>query len=174
MKTVAVLYAMPGSVYHAVPGVDVWDKVRDARYYVGPYPVVAHPPCAQWSRLRAFAGDDEAEKNCAHFALAQVRRFGGVLEHPAGSAFWPAVGLPAPGCYDSAGWTLAVSQKWFGHECEKLTLLYVSGVLPADVPDIPFDLAEAERTVSQQHSGDRSKTPRLFADWLVQLARSVR
>jgi hypothetical protein len=66
-------------------------KARDARLYAGPYPVVAHPPCERWGRYwggapaqfpRLKLGDDSG---CFAAALAAVRKFGGVLEHPEGS-----------------------------------------------------------------------------------------
>jgi hypothetical protein len=66
--------------------IDCWDAARDARLYAGPHPVVAHPPCGPWGRLRhLYKGD---EHDCATRAVEQVRAFGGVLEHPAGSLLW--------------------------------------------------------------------------------------
>src|SRR5882724_1290668 len=56
-QTVAALYVDPNGVYANLPGVEVWDEARDARQYAGPWPVVAHPPCASWS---AWAGMREA------------------------------------------------------------------------------------------------------------------
>ena len=49
MRTVAALYVESDGPYAGLDGVDVWDEARDARTYAGPYPVVAHPPCARWS-----------------------------------------------------------------------------------------------------------------------------
>lgn len=52
---VAVLFARQDSTYKALSGVDVYDIDRDARTFQGGMPVVAHPPCRAWGRLRAFA-----------------------------------------------------------------------------------------------------------------------
>lgn len=89
--TVAVLYAYADGPYAGLDGVDVWDVTRDARTYAGPHPVVAHPPCERWGRywhggpsakVRRTKGDDGG---CFASALASVRRWGGVLEHPEAS-----------------------------------------------------------------------------------------
>ena len=90
MQTVAVLFARSDSVYKTLPGCDVYDMERDARIYDGPHPVVAHPPCRAWGRLRVFASPRPDERNLARLAVAMVREFGGVLEHPAGSTLWAA------------------------------------------------------------------------------------
>ena len=50
---VAALYVETNGVYYGLPDVDPWDEERDARLYDGPWPVVAHPPCARWVRGRA-------------------------------------------------------------------------------------------------------------------------
>jgi hypothetical protein len=61
--------------------------------------------------------------NLARLAVALVREFGGVLEHPAGSTLWKAQKLPRPGERDQyGGWTLEAPQKWWGHKAEKATL----------------------------------------------------
>ena len=48
---VAALYVETNGVYAGLPDVDLWDEARDARLYAGPWPVVAHPPCARWCQL---------------------------------------------------------------------------------------------------------------------------
>ncbi len=138
-QTVAALYVETGGVYFGLPGVDPWDEQRDARLYDGPHPVVAHPPCARWSRLAGFTearfglkrGDDGG---CFDAALRAVRGFGGVIEHPAYSAAWARFELPKPVARD--GWTLAfdggascyVEQGRYGLPVKKATWLYAYGV----------------------------------------------
>lgn len=169
---VAVLFAREDSVYKRLPGVDVFDLARDARTYHGPLPVVAHPPCRAWGRLRHFAKPRPDEKALALFAVHAVRSWGGVLEHPANSTLWPAAGLPAPGALDCfGGFTYPVSQQWFGHRAPKLTWLYVCGVQPRAIPVVPFELGTAAGRIARMGQREREATPEAFARWLVELAR---
>lgn len=179
---VAVLFARADSVYKTLPGLDVWDIERDALRWSGGCPVVAHPPCRAWGRLRQFAKPRDGEKELALFAVDKVRRFGGVLEHPEGSTLWAAAKLPYPGGERDAwgGWTLPIHQHWFGHRAEKATLLYIVGCAPADVPAIPLRIDEPTHCIRPTKSyprkpsvtkAEREHTPPQLAEWLVELAR---
>ncbi len=180
----AVLFARADSVYKTLSGCDVWDIERDARRWPGGAPVVAHPPCRSWGRLRTFAKPRPGEKELALWAVEQVRCWGGVLEHPAASQLWPACGLPEPGRFDSAGgWTLPIHQHWFGHRAEKATLLYIVGVAPRDVPEMPMRIDEPTHVVQSRKrqnyrphitKAEREHTPLVLAQWLVELARRTR
>jgi hypothetical protein len=87
---ISALYVQTDGAYYGLKGVDPWDEVRDARLYAGPHPVVAHPPCSTWCMLASvnearwgkMIGDDGGTFAAA---LAAVRQYGGVLEHP---AYW--------------------------------------------------------------------------------------
>ena len=146
MHTIAALYVDPRGIYAGVDGIDLWDEARDARLYAGPYPVIAHPPCARWCRLAGLVearwghrrGDDGG---CFAAALAAVRRWGGVLEHPAYSGAWAAHDLARPvrtGGWTVAdfegGWTCHVEQGRYGHRAKKATWLYAHGV--EDLPSL--------------------------------------
>lgn len=179
-NTIAVLFARADSVYRDIEGCDVWDFDRDARKWPGGSQVVAHPPCRAWGRLRTFANPRPDEKDCARWAVAQVRAFGGVLEHPAGSTLWPDQQLPRPGARDAfGGWTLAAPQKWWGHRAEKASWFYVVGCGPLDIPPLPLVLGEAAYVVQTNKRGphrphitrkEREATPPALARWLVNLA----
>lgn len=183
MTSVAALFVRADSVYKRMPGVDAWDAERDARAWPGGSPVVAHPPCRAWGRLRHFARPRPGERELAPWAVAQIRRWGGVLEHPAASKLWPEHGLPEPGQRDAwGGWTLPVDQHWWGHKAEKSTLLYIVGVDPRDIPPIPLVLGEATHVIAtsirragsrrpEVAKAEREHTPPDFAAWLVDLAR---
>lgn len=186
MTSVAVLFARADSNYKTMPECDVYDIDRDARTFKGGLPVVCHPPCRAWGRLRHMANPRPDEKALAIFAVDQVRAWGGVLEHPASSTLWQAAGLPLPGKRDSAGgWTLPVNQHWWGHRAEKATWLYICGIEPRDIPDMPMRLDLPTHVISssaRRNDGSRRKdrpeiskaerehTPPELAKWLVQLA----
>ncbi len=139
--TVAALFVETNGVYFGLPNVDPWDELRDARKYDGPYPVIAHPPCERWGRywsggpsakVRRAKGDDDG---CFASALASVRKWGGVLEHPEASHAWAAHGLARPS--QTGGWGVAdhlggltcqVEQGHYGHPARKKTWLYLNGV----------------------------------------------
>jgi hypothetical protein len=175
MRSVSVLFARSDSCYFELAGVDVWDAVRDARSYTGPGPVICHPPCRAWGRLRHWAKPRPDEKALALFAVDQVRRCGGVLEHPWGSTLWGAAQLPLPGHDPDAwgGFTLLVDQGWWGHPAPKPTYLYIVGVGREQVGDLPVQLQRAAGRTMALSPADRERTPVLFARWLVELARKA-
>lgn len=170
MADVSVLFARSDSCYNDLVA-DVWDIRRDARNYFGNNPVVCHPPCRGWGRLRHLAKPRPDEKALALFAVGQVRRCGGVLEHPLGSALWHEAGLPMPGAVDEfGGWTLRVDQGWWGHPAPKPTYLYIVGTTRDQVGELPVQLQRAGgRTVSLS-AAERERTPVAFARFLVRLA----
>jgi hypothetical protein len=180
-STIAVLFARADSNYKVLPGCDVWDFERDALNWPGGSPVVAHPPCRGWGRMRQFSQASEAEKAMALWAVDQVRRFGGVLEHPESSSLWPAAGLPALGKRDAfGGWTLGIHQHEFGHRAEKATFLYIVGCEPANLPEMPLRLDEPTHCIRPTKSyprkpsvtkAEREHTPAALAAWLCEVAR---
>ena len=104
---IAALYVETNGIYYGLPDVDPWDEQRDARLYEGPWPVVAHPPCARWCALAPMVQAVYGYKighdgGTFEAALESVRRFGGVLEHPAHTRAWGRFGLPRPSL---GGWS---------------------------------------------------------------------
>jgi len=114
---ISVLFARQDSVYKSIPGLDVWDIDRDARNWPGGNPVIAHPPCRSWGRMRQFSKPRPDEKELAIFAVCQVRNWGGVLEHPESSTLWSHCSLPRPRELPDiyGGITISVDQYHFGH-----------------------------------------------------------
>jgi hypothetical protein len=199
-RMIAALYVMADGPYSGLPDVDIWDKARDARSYAGPWPVIAHPPCERWgaywdggpaARGRYKLGDDGG---CFEAALAAVRRWSGILEHPAGSHAWRHFGLVAPigGGWSMAdwlgGWTCCVDQGSYGHRASKATWLYACGVeLPTlewgrARKQLPVEGATPEQRRRLIRTGvcqrlskrQRAATPDKFRDLLISIARTAR
>jgi hypothetical protein len=194
VAVIAALYVAKGGCYFGQPGVDPWDEARDARLYAGPHPVVAHPPCSAWCKLAGLVearwGHKRGEDGgCFEAALASVRRWGGVLEHPAESYAWRKFGLLPPvkgGGWSVAdwdgGWTCHVEQGHYGHKARKATWLYAFG---ADLPQLTWGRAPASAVVSwcaNRHVGHLPRigkaaaaaSPPEFRDMLLSIARSAK
>lgn len=184
--TVAALYVDPRGPYPAMPGVEAWDERRDARAYAGPHPVVAHPPCGPWGAFAHMCKNQP--RDLGPLAVEQVRRWGGVLEHPARSKLWHHAGLPLPGQLPDAlgGVTIEVNQVDWGHACMKPTWLYLVGVRLDAYPRRPkatpthgiwFSSFEYAGRAGPRLKGAskeiRRRTPPEFAEFLVSLARRV-
>lgn len=185
---VAALFVRADSIYKTMAGVDCWDMERDARNWPGGCPVVAHPPCRLWAKLRQFANaaDPVAERQLAIDAVGRVREFGGVIEHPAESTLWAACGMPTPGRAPDlfGGWTAEIRQCDWGHKAEKLTWLYIVGCHPDALPELPGRreptcVIKPQRGVPRDGrkivtKAEREHTPPDLAEWLVELARRTR
>lgn len=179
MKQVAALFVRADSIYKTMPAVDCYDIDRDARTFNSNLPIVAHPPCRAWGRLRQFAKPREDEKELGLLAVDLVRKNGGVLEHPAQSTLFTARNLPKPAeFYDEfGGYTIEIEQYHFGHRAEKKTWLYIVGC--NRLPKIPFRPGRATHCVRPTKSyprlpsitkPEREKTPPELAKWLVDVA----
>ena len=187
---IAALYVETNGVYYGLDGVDPWDEARDARLYAGPWPVVAHPPCSSWCQLASVnearwgkrIGDDGG---CFQEALAAVRRWGGILEHPAYSLAWSRYDLPRPTRYGwsqsftDEGYATEISQVVYGCEARKRTWLYYVGDEPPilDWREWPGRNVVGAGINSGQAAGrgrveDSLRTPLAFRDVLLDAARS--
>lgn len=188
---IAALYVQRGGAYYGLPDVDPWDEARDARLYDGPHPVVAHPPCSRWCQLAHMnqaryghrVGDDGG---CFVAALTAVRRWGGVLEHPAFSHAWREFGLPRPTrawsrLLGDTAWVCEVSQSAYGHAARKLTWLYFVGGEPpemrwcetAPTAQISFCANHGDSDLPRLSKRAASATPPELRETLIAMARSV-
>jgi hypothetical protein len=155
---ISALFVETDGVYFDRPGVDPWNKNRDALKYAGPNPVVAHPPCQLWGSMafvnfKRWGGEHNKPGNdggCFAAALDAVQRYGGVLEHPAKTRAWVEFEIQRPfagrwtqahmsqGDWIKSGKSSAyVCEVWqsaYGHKANKATWLYYVG------KSTPFDL----------------------------------
>lgn len=203
---IAALFVDRRGPYWNRPDVDAWDVERDARKYAGSYPVVCHSPCQRWGRYwgggpnplatRRELGDDGG---CFEAALAAVRKWGGVLEHPEGSHAFRHFGLTIPnrngGWHVSElaldSWTCCVEQGHYGHPARKATWLYYVGPRPPELIWGPSagrrldegfhskaerDAARAagQKPIKRLSNRDNIVTPPAFAEVLIGLAEMSR
>lgn len=189
---IAALYVQRGGVYYGLPDVDPWDAERDARLYAGPWPVVAHPPCQLWTNFASlnfarYGGEHNRPGNdggCFSSGLASVRRWTGVLEHPAHSRAWSAHGLPSP---RGVGWNRTLDGEWvcevwqsaYGHRARKRTWLFYSGDMAPPELDWSRSPGEAQcgwfdRIKPTLSKREASATPLPFRDLLLSIARTAR
>lgn len=192
---VAALYVETGGCYFDVPGVDPWDEARDARLYDGPHPVVAHPPCQRWGAMAAvnyarWGGEHNRPGNdggCFRAALSAVRKWGGVLEHPAKSRAWDAHGLTKPvgkGWQPNSGggWVCEVWQSAYGHRANKATWLFTPTIdRPAELDwsrlvgshQVGFqDQRGKARNKPTLSRSEAAATPPAFQQVLLSIART--
>lgn len=207
---IAALFVYADGPYSTIPDVEIWTEScvqqsmfnagvhADARNYTGAHPVVAHPPCSRWCRLAGLVearwGYKRGEDGGAfESAVRNVRRCGGVLEHPAYSDAFDCYGLPIPA--RAGGWTRGkcggfschVEQGRYGHVAKKATWLYAFG---CELPSLKWGSVldcETNAPVSwcgnKVKSGEKrprvgssraaSETPAEFRGVLLTMARSV-
>ena len=152
---ISALYVETDGAYFNLPGVDPWDEPRDARKYAGPHPIVAHPPCQRWGRFwhgstakphQFKLGDDGG---CFKAAFKALKRFGGVLEHPAHSKAFDAFGILKT--KQGAGWQFDrkhgvwvcyVEQGHYGHISRKPTWLISCGIQRSELPELNWSKGE--------------------------------
>lgn len=189
---IAALFVEKGGIYWDNENIDAYDVSKDAMSYSGELPVVAHPPCQLWGRFAKinyirWGGEHNKPGNDGgsfKFALDQVRRCGGVLEHPAYTNAWKEYNLPRPSTF---GWTevngdyvCEVWQSAYGHRANKKTWLLYKGINP------PFELNWDKPRGTHQIGGrdqrgksknkptvgkkEASATPIKFRDELIRLA----
>ena len=188
---VVALFVDPRGPYPELVA-DWYDQARDARTYAGSLPVVAHPPCQLWVNFAAlnfarYGGEHNRPGNdggCFASALANVRRVGGVLEHPASSKAWAAHDLPAP---VGVGWQQDIRGEWvcevwqsaWGHRARKRTwLFYVGDVAPPGArwgrESGTHQVGWFDQTKPTLSKREACRSPRAFAEWLVELAALAR
>ena len=179
---IAVLFAREDSAYKQHTLFDVYDIKRDARRFQEDYPVIAHPPCRAWGRLSHMANPRPDEKDLAFFAIKQVRKNGGVLEHPTGSRLWQVAKLPLGEETDTyGGFTIEIDQYDFNHVAHKKTKLYIVGITKEQLPKLPEkNIKIPDRSICGNVKGtkrctqyQREYTPDNLISWFTSLCEII-
>jgi hypothetical protein len=156
---IAILCAAEDSTYFDIQSdsyeLDIYTSGRPIKFFDDRLPVICHPPCRYWSRMRGMCVVDEKEKQLAFDCFKWVRRNGGILEHPHGSLFMREI-IGYENCQ-------SFHQSWFGFGARKSTLLYCSKVklLPSA---LSFNLPSTR--VNEMSAGERSHSTLEFNKWL--------
>jgi hypothetical protein len=133
---------------------------------------------------------------CFESALKSVREWGGVIEHPAGSTAWTRYTLRKPRTYCIpsrdrwGGFSITVNQSHYGHMCQKPTWLYICGYrgdfeedfyIPQSKKRVKYRISFSGGNCQKNHPMNktttilpdhlRKRTPELFADLLVSIAK---
>jgi hypothetical protein len=155
---IAILCADENSNYFKIPyDLDIYTLSRSSLDYKGDGKVICHPPCAQFSRMKAFSKKNESHLELAKFCIDMVNKNGGIIEQPMGSSMFKLFGLDYKNVF-------SVNQSWWGFRCTKKTILYFHNVKPLQMP-ITFDVPPYK--VSELHSSMRSRMTKSFCEYLV-------
>jgi hypothetical protein len=168
---IAALFVRADSHYKAM-GADCYDASRDALTWPGGAPGIYHPPCRSWGQLAHFAKPRPGERDLALWAMENVRRFGGVVEHPYSSRLWKETHCLEFGLRDRFGGILIpVFQSWWGHRAPKKSCFYVVGA-SVDLPE--YQPPVMVMSVERMGVNERERTPAALATWLFNLAQSCK
>lgn len=181
-----------------------YDAERNAMSYRGSLPVVAHPPCGPWSRLSQLHKHAEEIALAPHAVATVQRCGGVLEHPAGSKVWdacglprpelgWRHLGRDGIVSYTDVhgGFTIEVCQCDWGHPARKRTWLYIVGTFPFVLPELPAPRepthwASGGRTRSSRAGSpvppgikvcsaqQRRRTPRAFAEWLVEIAASTR
>lgn len=183
-KKIAALFVRRDSVYkqlsnlQGLPEIDCYDIDRDTKTFPGGMPVICHPPCRTWGRYAHRAKAPAGEHKLAEWAVEQVSKWGGVLEHPITSRLTFPLPRPIYQHYVSGKHRhlYKLNQGWFGHRALKPTIIYVVSTYPLiEIADIIINAAEKSkerqyRPLEKLSKKEREATPREFAEFLIWIA----
>lgn len=180
---VNILFASKDSFYFQIPGLNVFDEKRNAESVERKGVFICHPPCAQWSRLRYFSNFNSRLKAYGPWSILLVRKFGGIIEHPASSLLFKKY-LPLPGQPPDkyGGFSLKITMHQFGASYHKPTWIYIVGINKKDLPAEPLNFSVISHSISNPgkrsalkeiSKKERSLSPFPFIFWLVQVAMHI-
>lgn len=172
---IPVLFVHKKSSYKRFDGFDCYDIERNAYSYTGTHPVIAHPPCRKFSRLRGLSNAPACEMLSGFWAFALVRRYGGIVEHPYDSQLFKIMKVPPVGKFDSYGGTfLVIDQFDFGYYTRKRTGLYIVGVKRlSELPRPPIRFEPVLRKFEKLSVKQRSETTEDFAKYLAEIIKTI-
>lgn len=177
---IPVLFCLPNSNYKKYPFTDCYDLERNALNYNSDLAIIAHPPCRLWGRLSHLSTAPKVERLLAIWSIIQVRKNGGILEHPAGSRLFKKMLIPLNGQPDSyGGFLISINQHWFGFKAQKRTYLYIVGCKRSELPAMPLSFDAITHSVSTSpnflklYKKQHSVTVPALCEWLFEIQRII-
>jgi hypothetical protein len=178
-----ILFTCNNSVYDMLL-CDTYDIDRNALSCKVNKPCIYHPPCATWGRLRMQSINRPGEHLLSVWSILNIWRYGGVLEHPAGSKLWDFMELSKPGSKPDihGGISISLDQHWFGHKCKKNTWIYIVGLSANEIPAMPLNFnAITHKICSSKPSSNlkelskqaRHRTPAKLAFYLIDIIELI-
>jgi len=179
---ISILYVNRKSNYDNFSELDIWKEEKNALLYRGKNVIIAHPPCRAFGRLRSFSNHPGCELFMAYSAIAKVRRFGGIVEHPISSTLWEKMkigSIKSPDQY--GGYLIKVNLSDFGFKAKKPTGLYIVGLEYKDLPAqlISFNAITHSVCTSRKSAKKeldvlvRSQTPINLINWMLEVCNLI-
>jgi hypothetical protein len=179
---IPVLYCQVNSNYKKYNSCDIYDYKRDALTFKGNMPVICHPPCRLFSRLRAFSTAPACEVLHGFRSISLVRKNGGIVENPISSTLWKIMkvgSIQNPDEY--GGYLIKIHLSDFGFQAQKATGLYIVGIPFKDLPALPLSFNAITHTVSTHKKSnlpelpkkERSTTPDQLIKWFIQIISEI-
>lgn len=148
------------SNYFKCPDADCYDAARDMHTYSGSSPVICHPPCRNFVKVRINVKFSQGELDIARRCYDLVQLYGGIIEQPKWSIMFDWLGIKP---------TLCIDQSWFGLNYSKQTWLYFKDVKPLRFP-LSLDLPQKQQ--KSITSSMRSRQPLGLCHWLIDCCKS--
>lgn len=172
---IPVLFVHQRSNYKKIPFFDCYDEKRNALSYKGSNPVIAHPPCRLWSKLRSFSKAPASEKSLAIWSIELVRLVGGIVEHPYDSQLWKEIECPGVGEFDKFGGTSFVFDQFdFGYYTRKRTRIYIVGLNSLkELPRLNLRFVPVTRKFQNLSPKQRSETTPELCLWFLEIIKKI-
>ncbi len=156
---ITILCADKNSNYFKVHrAVNIFDEKRNAFTYEGTDRVIAHPPCAQWCRMKNFANKSQVNIELAAFCIDKVKKNGGILEQPAGSSMFKYFGIKH---------NFSFYQCIFGYPAKKHTWLFTNNVYMLPLPVFKVHPGMQFKSNIQMTSTMRARMPVSLCEYLI-------
>lgn len=173
IEKIPVLFTNVISNYNNDNRFEPYNINNDAMNFNDNRPLIAHPPCRLWSKLKGLSTAPQHERGLAYHALYLVYKNGGILEHPYPSDLWNQTGLLTTKLKKNHI-LLKINQGNFGLEIRKPTLLFINGLTHNQLPDYPFmENPKIYQKIENLKKDKRSETPPQLIEFFYSIMQII-